>query len=276
MTTATARTAPSRRIRTSRPTAPTRRTRPNRSTGSSPPTRSTRWIRSSRWTGSTRWSRCVRIDPGSRDPVKPSCSAWSHCRSGPATETRRTRDTCPHGARAAPGVRAAGRRDHGRDPPGRPGRLRRGQGHARGDVPGQQLPAVLQHQPAHGRDRGPADLPEPRPGQRGAAGRRERRGGRRGQLRAAQGRPGHGRGRVRGGRPHAPQGHRHPAARAPGLAGPEPPDHHVHGRDADREQGHAGRLRRRRPAGAPPLRRWRHRADLPAARPGRRGPRLPI
>ena len=190
----------------------------------------------------------------------------------PAIDTGAARG-CEHGAASNRGVRAAGRRDHGRDPPGRPGRLQRGQGHARGDVTGQQLPAVLQRQPALGRDRGPADLPQPDAGQRGAAGRGERRGGRRGQLRAARGRPAHGRGRVRRGRPHAPQGHRHPAARAPGLAGPEPPDQHVHGRDPVRQPGHAARLRRRRPAGAAPLRRGRHRADLPAARPGRPGPR---
>ena len=77
-----------------------------------------------------------------------------------------------------------------------------------------------------------------------------------------------GRGRVRGGRPHAPQGHRHPAARAPGLAGPEPPDHHVHGQHAEREHGHAQGVRRRRPARAAALRRRGLPADVPAA-PGR-------
>ena len=122
----------------------------------------------------------------------------------------------------------------------------------------------------------PRSRPGGSPATRSRAARRcwrvaDGRGGRRGQLRAAPRRPAHGRGRVRRGRPHAPQGHRHPAARAPGLAGPEPPDQHVHGRDPDREPGHAPRLRRRRPAGPAPLPRGRHRADVPAARPGRPG-----
>ena len=92
-----------------------------------------------------------------------------------------------HGAGRRARVRAAGRRQHGRDPPGRPGRLRRGQGHARGDVAGQHLPAVLQPQPAGGRDRGAADLPGAPARPRGAAGAVGRRGGRLRQLRRAGG-----------------------------------------------------------------------------------------
>ena len=58
-----------------------------------------------------------------------------------------------------------------------------------------------------------------------------------------------GRGRVRGRRAHAPQGHRHPAARAPGLGRPEPPHHHVHRADTLTENtADAARVRRRRPA----------------------------
>ena len=67
--------------------------------------------------------------------------------------------------------------------------------------------------------------------------------------------PQHGRGGVRRGRPHASQGHRDPAARAPGLAGQEPPDHHVHGRDAVRQPGRRWCVRRRRPARPTALRR---------------------
>ena len=167
-----------------------------------------------------------------------------------------------------PGVRAPGRRNHGRDPPGWPGRFRRGQGHAQGDVSRQHLHAVLQHKPAGGRDRGAADLQRPgaRPGGAARAGRR--RGGRRGQLRLRS--PGAGRGRVRGGRPHAPPWRRHAAARAPGLVRPQSPDNYFHRGDANGEQGHAERIRRRRPAGRPPLRGRGFQADVSPAQRGRR------
>ena len=50
----------------------------------------------------------------------------------------------------------------------------------------------------------------------------------------------------------------------------EPPDHHLHRGDPDREPGHAERVRRRRPARRAPLRRRGLRADVPAAQRGRR------
>ena len=106
----------------------------------------------------------------------------------------------------------------------------------------------------------------PRPGGAARAGRR--RGGRRGQLR--HGRDRDSRGLLRGGRPHASQGHRHPAARASGLPRQEPPDHHLHRGDPDGEQGHAERVRRSRTARRTPLRGRGLRADVPAAQRGRR------
>ena len=60
---------------------------------------------------------------------------------------------------------------------------------------------------------------------------------------------GAGRDRVRRARPPARPRHRHPAARAPGVDRPAAAGRGLHGRDAGREHGHAGRVRRRRPAG---------------------------
>ena len=168
-------------------------------------------------------------------------------------------------------VRAARRRQHGRDPAGCRGRLRRRAGDAPRDVAGQHLPALLQHEPGGGRATRPRRIcREPAAGSCRPAGLAGRGAGRRGQLRG-RAEPRHGGDRLRRRRPRCTAGAWPPCCsstwcRPAGQRGVAD----LHRRGAGGERRDAAGVRRRGAAGPAQAGGRRHRADLRPARWRRR------
>ena len=108
--------------------------------------------------------------------------------AGPGKPTGITPDAAPerHECTGRAGcLRPADRRDHDGDPARAAGRFPCGAGHARQDVPGEPVSALLRGEPDRGRERGAPGMPAPRTGSRCAAGGAGRPGGRLRQLQVA-------------------------------------------------------------------------------------------